>query len=342
MKKKRTIYNIAKELKVSPGTVSKAINNTGNISEKTRTKILDYIKEVGYVPSSSARMLKSTKSRTIGVIFSEELDIGLEHSFFASILQHFKSYVENKGYELTFIVTKLGHNKLSYLEWCQNKKVDGVYIVVGDYHDQGIHELIKGNIPVISTDMILDGLHTVISDNDQSIYNLLNYIKDSLKKSKIGMVVGPQQSKAFELRYQAFLKYHQKLNISIKKHHIVYSEGFGFTSGYQAALSLLQYKDDLPEVLFVSSDDISLGVIKALLEHNVNIPEDIQIIGFDDIPVAKYITPALTTIAQDRKLLGLTAGEKLISLIENPNYQVPEVTYIPTKIIERNSTRKSK
>lgn len=340
MKKRKTIYTIAKDLGVAPGTVSKVLNNTGSISEKTRKKVLDYIKEVGYVPTSSARMLKSTRSRTIGVIFSEELDIGLEHSFFASILQHFKSYIESEGYELTFIVTKLGDNKMSYLEWCRNKKVDGVYIVVGNYNDKGISELVKSDIPVISNDMILEGLHTVISDNDTSILNLINYITNDLGKRKIGMVVGPQQSKAFEQRYKAFIKHVSNLDLPIKDHHIVYSEGFGFTSGYQAALSLLANKDDLPEVLIVSSDDIALGVLKSFSEHNVLVPKEIQVIGFDDIPVSKYVTPSLTTIAQDRKALGRVAAQKLITLIENPDEKIDEITLIPTKIIIRESTLK--
>src|SRR5690606_31799732 len=130
--KKQNIYTLAKELDVSPGTISKVLNNTGKVSEATRIRILEYIEKVGYVPTMSARMLKSKSSKTIGVIFSEELNIRLEHPFFSSILQHCKTYVENEGYELSFIVTKFGKNRLSYLSWCMNKKVDGVYIVVGN------------------------------------------------------------------------------------------------------------------------------------------------------------------------------------------------------------------
>ena len=93
---KQTIYTIAAELGVSPGTISKVINDTGNVSIATRERIKKYIDAVGYVPASSARMLKSKRSYSIGVVFSEELHIGLEHSFFSSILQHFKTYVEKR------------------------------------------------------------------------------------------------------------------------------------------------------------------------------------------------------------------------------------------------------
>ncbi|PKK93030.1 MAG: LacI family transcriptional regulator, partial [Tenericutes bacterium HGW-Tenericutes-6] len=99
MTKKRTIYTIAEELKLAPGTISKVLNGTGNVSDHTRERVLHYIKEVGYVPASSARMLKSKRTYTVGVVFTEESDIGLEHSFFSSILQHFKTYLEKEGYE---------------------------------------------------------------------------------------------------------------------------------------------------------------------------------------------------------------------------------------------------
>ena len=89
------------------------LNRTGSVSQKTRERVLDYIATVGYVPASSARKLKSKRSYTLGVVFTEESNIGLEHSFFSSILQHFKTYSEQRGYELSFIVTKLGEHQMS-------------------------------------------------------------------------------------------------------------------------------------------------------------------------------------------------------------------------------------
>ncbi|MBN3490407.1 LacI family DNA-binding transcriptional regulator [Acholeplasma equirhinis] len=338
--KKQNIYTLAKELDVSPGTISKVLNNTGKVSEATRTRILEYIEKVGYVPTMSARMLKSKSSKTIGVIFSEELNIGLEHPFFSSVLQHFKTYVENEGYELSFIVTKLGKNRLSYLKWCMNKKVDGVYIVVGNYNDKGIEELIGSEIPVVSTDMVLKGLKAVVSDNDHAVKSILEYSVQKLNKKKIGMVVGPQQSKAFEQRFNAYKKYMNAFNLPINEKHIVYAQGFGFTSGYQATLNLLG-NEDLPEVLFVSSDEISLGVLKAFQDHKIDVPNQIQVIGFDDIPVARYVTPSLTTMMQDRKILGETAAKTLLSMIENPDTEVPDVTLIDTKLIKRESTKEA-
>ena len=334
---KRTIYDIARELNLSPGTISKVINKTGNVSDETRERVLAYIKKVGYVPATSARMLKSKKSYTIGVVFSEDLNIGLEHPFFASILQHFKKYVENEGYELSFIVSKLGNNQMSYYEWCMNKKVDGVYIVVGDNGDQGLHELALKNIPCVSTDILIPGIHAIVSDNRMGIIQSLDYVYQNGSSKTVGMIAGPQHSRAFLERYQAFIEYQNEQEHPINPKHIVFAESFGFTSGYQAAMKLLE--NPLPKVLLVGSDDIALGVLKALKDHNISIPKDIEIIGFDDIHFAKHFTPSLTTVKQDRERIATTAAKKLLQLINQPDRPVEEVIRIPVELMVRETTK---
>ncbi|PKK96671.1 MAG: LacI family transcriptional regulator [Tenericutes bacterium HGW-Tenericutes-3] len=340
MAKKRTIYDIASELGLAPGTISKVLNHTGNVSSKTRERVLSYIKQVGYVPTSSARMLKSRRTYTIGVVFTEESDIGLEHSFFSSILQSFKTYAENEGYELSFIVRKLGKNQLTYYEWCMNKRVDGVYIVVGDFNDQGLHEILESGIPAVSTDMFLPGLHTVVSDNDQGIRLTLEYIKNDLKKKHVAMVGGPVTSKAFVERLISFQKYTPIYKLQSSKEDIVLSESFGFTGGFNAVKQLMKQVKSRPEVILAASDDIALGVIKGLTSMGIKIPEEIQVIGFDDIAFAKHFTPSLTTIAQNRILLGQTAAKMLIHLIESPEDEIEEIITLPVELVERESTKR--
>lgn len=339
MSKKQTIYDIAQALNLAPGTISKVLNQTGNVSDKTRARVLSYIKEVGYVPNNSARMLKSKRTYTVGIVFTEESDVGLEHSFFSSILQNFKTFVETRGYELSFIVKKLGQHELSYLEWCVNKRVDGVYIVVGNYDDQGLYELINSHIPCVSNDMLVPGLHTVISDNDMGVRLSVEYIKNELHLQKIAFISGPKSSKAFNERIEAFkhyIKIHQLTQIG----DIMYAESFGFTSGYNAVKTLLSSTDDKPELIMVASDDLALGVMKGIHDSGLTVPSDIQIIGFDDIAFAKHFSPPLTTIKQDRKLLGETAAIRLIELIENPDDMMEEVVRLPVELIIRESTLK--
>jgi len=339
MKDKKTIYTIAKALELSPGTISKVLNQNGNVSEHTRERVLKYIKEVGYVPAKSARNLKSKRTFTIGVVFTEALNIGLEHAFFSSLLQHFKSYVERFGYELSFIVRRLGGHEMSYLEWCMNKRVDGVYIVTGNDQDQGLIELIDSHIPSVSNDLIFEGLHSVVSDNAQGVYLALDYIKNDLKKDRVAYISGPLKAKQFQERYQAYQTYIKKEGWHQEKSSVVFTESFGDTSGYRAVLEMMALIKERPDVIFVASDDIALGVLKGLRDLKINVPEDIQIIGFDDMPFAKHFTPTLTTIAQDRLNLGEMAAKILISKIEQPEVKLESLTRIPVKLIVRESTQ---
>ncbi len=342
MNGKKNIYTIAKDLNLSPSTISKVINSTGFVSQATRERVKNYIQEVGYVPTSSARMLKSKRTYTVGVVFTEESNVGLEHAFFSSILQHFKTYLEKEGYELSFIVKKLGKNQMSYYEWCMNKRVDGVYIVVGNYQDQGLYELVEKGIPCVSTDMILPNLKTVISDNDEGIRLSLEHVKHVINKQRVAMISGPKSSKAFNERVDAYSKYMKAFDLISEPGYLIYADSFGFTSGYQAVQKLLSTCSIRPEVILVASDDIALGVIKGIDDLKISIPNDIEIIGFDDITFARHFTPALTTIRQDTKLLGETAAKQLIQLIEYPSSELPDITRCPVQLIERQSTSRSK
>src|SRR5690554_1932254 len=337
--KKLTIYDISKTLKLSTSTISKVLNETGSVSIKTRQKILDYIKSVDYVPQASARMLKSKRTYTIGVVFTEESSVGLEHSFFSSILQHFKNEVEKEGYELSFIVSQLGKHKLSYREWCINKRVDGVYIVVGNYDDKGLYELIDSGIPCISNDMILPNLCTVISDNVKAMKTIMSYIKDDLKLTAVGYLSGPSKSKAFAERSKYFLEHASDYGFSVKPEWFAETTGFGFNSGYSKTLEMLD-KNNLPEILIVGSDDIALGTFKALKKEGIRVPEDIQLIGFDDTAFAQHFEVTLTTIRQDRKTMGETAARTLINIIEGNEESCKEIIKIPEKLIERETTIK--
>jgi LacI family transcriptional regulator len=186
--------------------------------------------------------------------------------------------------------------------------------------------------------MFLPGLHTIVSDNDQGIRISLDYVRSSLKKTKVALVCGPLSSKAFNERLAAYRKYMILMGFEQREDFIVYAESFGYTSGYNAIRQLIERAQDRPEVVLVASDDIALGVLKGLRDLQIRVPEDIQVIGFDDIAFAKHFTPSLTTIAQDRRLLGETAARRLIELIQNPDCEPEEITKLPVRLIEREST----
>lgn len=340
LKNKKTVYTIAQELNLSPSTISKVLNKTGSVSEQTRERVLAYVKEVGFVPTSSARILKSKKTYSIGVVFSDQIEVGLENSFYSSILQFFKAYVEKEGYELSFITTKLGRNKLTYYEWCRNKRIDGVYIVVGDESDKELIELIESGIPCVSTDMVYNQLSTITSDHQQGIYLAMDYAIHTLKVEKIATIVGPLSSISFSERLKAYQSYVKMHDLYQEKAYITYAPGFGQHSGEKAILNMMKQVIQKPELIIVGSDDLALGVLNGLSELKMKVPEDIQLIGFDDVTFARHFTPPLTTIRQDRKALGEHAAKQLITLMEQDQYNNKQTIKLPVTLIERQTTKK--
>jgi LacI family transcriptional regulator len=336
---KTTIYDVAKAMSLSPGTISKILHNNGNVSVETRTRVLEYIKEVGYVADTNARILKSKHSWTIGVIFADISLIGLEHPFFASIIQHFKNYVEKQGYELVFIVTKLGENELTYLEWCQNKKVDGVLIVSGNPNNKNIVELVESDIPSVSTDIIRPRLNSVLSDDYQGVSLGIEYAI-SLGMDKIACITGPLSTRAFSERLDAYDRILREKGLFDKYTAFQEAESFGFTSGFNATTKLLESVNILPQMILSFSDDLSFGVIRAIEAKGFHVPEDISVIGFDDIQFAKHFTPSLTTIRQDKILIAETAAKLLLENIQGKSEKRDIVIKIPVDLVIRNSTHK--
>lgn len=332
---RKNIVTVAKELNLAPSTVSKVLNNNGKVSQKTRDRVMAYVKEVGYFQDASARILKSKRSYTLGILFSDISLVGLEHPFFSSILQSFKNYVEKEAYEIIFVVSKVGEREMSYLEWCLTKKVDGVLLVSGNLNNPYIKELVASDIPCVSTDFIMPNLTTIISDNQQGIDLSVAYAK-SLKRSKIDMIAGPSTSIAFQLRMDRF---HEVMNKSKNPYFVIEAKGFGYQSGYDAAIRLLEQATRTPDYVIVGSDDLAFGAIRGFESKGFKVPDDISVIGFDDINFARIYSPALSTIRQDKKAIGEMAALKLIQMIQEKEPKKTEVIKIPVTLIERASTK---
>lgn len=335
---KKTIYDVAKAMNLSPSTISKILHNNSNASQTTKERVLQYVQEIGYVADTNARILKSKRSWTIGVIFSDISLIGLEHPFFASIIQHFKNYVERQGYEIVFIVSKLGNNELTYLQWCKNKKVDGVLIVTGNINNEMIIELVNSNIPCVSTDIIMPHLNSVLSNDFEGIELCINFaIQKGL--TKIACITGPLTSRAFSERLRAYDQIMNERKIPLRPHYYQEAESYGFNGGYQATMKLIEQVEEIPEIILSFSDDLAFGVIRALEEKGYRVPEDISVIGFDDITFAKHFTPSLSTIRQDRVCIAETAAKLLLQKMQQDEDQDEVVHMIPVELVLRGSTK---
>jgi len=334
-----TIYDIAKKAGCSSSTVSKALNNSTTISAKRREEIIAISKAMGYVPNSNARQLATKNSWSIGILFSEDLNIGLEHHFFSGVLQAFKTYVENLGYEVTFVSKKVGNQALSYLEWCKYKNVDGVFIVTVDVDDVNLEELTKSGIPIVTVDNGLIHVPTIISDNFQGTRMVLDYLRSRGAK-KIAHIAGPMRSFAAQERLKGYKEVLEKAGVKIDEKLIVEAHNFDYNSGKNALVQLLNQSGEVPDAIYAASDNIALGAIKALKELGYKVPEDVCVVGFDNIELTKYTSPSLTTISQNKVRIGREAAKHLISLINKEIESIPGIVKrVPVELIIRESTK---
>ncbi|MDT8862938.1 LacI family transcriptional regulator [Alkalihalobacillus sp. MEB130] len=332
-----TIYDIAKKTGFSITTVSKVLNNYSDVSEKTRKLILAAVEELDYYPSSSARTLTTKKSWTIGVVFIDTH--GMEHPFFNAVIESFRKKAEKSGYDLLFASNQIGNDPKTYIDHFQYRGVDGVVIFCSVDGDPEIEKLIKSKIPTVLIDLESRESSVVYSDNEYGSHLAVEYLH-SLGHEKIAHISGHKDLYVAVQRLNGFLNAMRKYNLDVPDDYIVDGGFFHYEGGQKAMRQLLKLKE-LPTAVYVAGDLMALGAISEIKKNGLNVPEDISVIGFDDIKMVEYTTPALTTLRQDTALMGKTAANLLIDQINNKTKQCMSVK-IPVHIIERESCRSIK
>jgi len=329
-----TIYDIAKRTGYSPTTVSKAFNNYSDVREKTREKILRTAQEMGYLPNAHARTLTTKKSWTIGVLFVENTGIGIRHPFFSAVIESFKKVAVAKGYALMFISKDVGGKQSGYLENCRIRGVDGVVVFLSDYEDPYFQELLESDIPTVVLDFETSKSHTVCSDNTAGAQMAVQYLA-SLGHRKIAHISGGTNTFPGEMRELGYMTAMKQQGLEVTESYIVAGAFYSRESGYDAMLELLKLPER-PTAVFASGDLLALGAIMAAKDNGLSVPMDISVIGYDDIDLAEYVTPALTTIRQDTEILGSRAADILLSSIEGGQVD-KEAILIPVELVERES-----
>ncbi|NLJ89829.1 MAG: LacI family transcriptional regulator [Clostridiales bacterium] len=317
-----SLKEIAARCNVSTATVSKALNNHSDISEVTKAKVQQVAREMGYFPNAAARSLKTNRTYNIGVLFEDEASSGLTHEYFAHILQHFKTAVEEKGYDLTFINKNIGHYKsMSYYEHCLYRNFDGVIIACIDFKDPEVIELINGKIPVVTVDYIFNNRSAILSNNADGVEQLVNYITD-MGHEKIAFIHGKDSAVTRE-RVGSFYRTTARRGIAIPDEYIRECAYLDSDGAARVTKELLQLNDK-PTCILYPDDFAALGGIMALREMGYEVPKDISVAGYDGLSLSRAISPKLTTLVQDTESIGKMAAKYLIDEIESPNIAYAE------------------
>lgn len=311
-----SLKDIAEVCKVSVATVSKALNNQSDVSEKTRRRIQQTAKDMGYYPNSAAKALKTNRTWSLGVLFVDEAQSGLTHDYFSHVLDSFKRTAEKKGYDITFInCCKTRENRMSYLEHARYRSFDGVVIACIDFQDPEVLELIDSEIPVVTIDHTFNNRTAIVSDNTGGMRELTTYI---LKKGhrRIAYIHGTA-SAVTRNRLTSFYKTMEDADVDVPDAYIREAAYRSVEEAYERTKELL-ILDQPPTCILYPDDLASIGGLNAIKEAGYRIPEDISIAGYDGIQLSQYLAPKLTTWKQDTEKIGCKAAKELISLIESP------------------------
>lgn len=317
-----TIRDVAKHAGVSITAASYALNGKGSISAATRKRILAAAEELNYHPNAFARNLKNRKTNTIGVFITR-----FGGSFYEEILEGIHEAVLKNDYEL--IVCPDSGPKRKILT---HRQVDGAIVFDTRVKNDIILRLASKSFPIVVLDRYLeaDYLFPLLLENRQGTKEVFYHLYNQGAR-KISFVSGASDSFDNRERKKAFLSEAGKNNITIQ----CYDGNFTEQSGYEAARIIID-SNELPEAVFCANDQMAIGFLKAMKARHLKAPDDIAVVGFDDIPIAKYMQPALSTVSASRFFWGESAATHLIDFLEKESSFQPH--RIPTQLIPRESS----
>jgi LacI family transcriptional regulator len=338
--KKATIKDIASYVGVSVTTVSNVINGKeGKVSAETIDKIQEAIKKFDYIPNLSARSLVNNKSKLIGVIIPQTEDckqLLLENPFYSEMVSNIEAKIRQNGYYMILSGVNKGS---SYLDVFVRWNLDGA-IIMGIYHEKFYEELKRVRIPIVMVDSYLndDYFCNVGIDDEYGGYLPTKYLIEKGHKN-IALVTGSiKKDGVTEKRFLGYKKALKEAGIYYNPEY-VFEKAVTYEHGFEAGNIITKKYKEITGV-FATADLIAAGVIGGAKQNGANIPEDLSVIGFDDIFISKMIVPPLTTVRQNIGEKGAKAAELVIDMIEKEGNDVSKEVILPLEIMERQSVRK--
>lgn len=332
------IKDIARLAGVSSATVSRVMNDSGYVSDKTREKVSSTIKKYDYVPNLTARSLSKKVSSYIGVVIPD-----IENEFFSKMTTGISTVAGSEEFNIQLLNSNENidiENK--FLQGIVGHDLAGLIIVpvASDniYCKEKLNSLKKQGLPIVLIDRDIDGLKlpSVFVDNISSSFEAVKVLIDEGHK-KIGIIKGAMNSKPGRERYKGYLKALEYAGIEINSKYIVQGN-FRLEGAYQACKRLLDLKDP-PTAIFSSNNFSTLGCIKAFNEKGLKLGEDISLIGFDDIEVLNILNFNLSAVRRQAKLQGMEAMKLILEMINGRDVNNKEII-IPSELILRGSEKR--
>lgn len=310
-----TIKDVAKAAGVSITTVSRVLNQYTDVNAKTRTKVLKVVEKLGYKPNAVARSLVMNRTRTIGLLVAELSRTRNAHHFMYDVICGVNDRAQELDYDLVlFSTSRTEQKRLTYMDYVNKRRVDGVLMIGMRLDNPYTREVIDASVPSVLIDLPLTGetCSYVMTDNVAGARMAVEHLL-SLGHSKIGFVNGHPQAAVSIDRLRGYQDALQAAGIEYDSSRVYYGD-FKSEDGVAGTDHLLQAHPELTAI-FYASDLMAIGAIKMLQGQGKSIPDDLSIVGFDDIDLSTLIEPQLTTIRQNRYEMGRVAADTVIRML---------------------------
>ena len=327
-----TVHDVARRAGVAPITVSRVINNSGYISDATRKRVETVIKEIGYVPNTLARGLRSKRTNTLALIVTD-----ITNPYFTLMARGVEDIAGDSNYTVIYCNTDESETKEEkYANILAQRQVDGVLLVPAGGNDRTIKFFESNGISVVVLDRRIPGVETdfVCSDSVDGA-KLLVKLLIRLGHKRIAIITG---TKSVSTSVDRVTGYKQALGeAGLSENELVYYGEFNLQSGYEITRQVMTQLPK-PTAIFGANNFILIGIIKALHDLKFNVPEDVSVVGFDDLPESMLVTPFLTVATQPAYEIGRLATELLLNRISGDLSKKCQELILHTEIIERKST----
>jgi LacI family transcriptional regulator len=330
------IRGVASHARVSIATVSRTINHVPSVDPVLAARVWKAVADLNYFPNTQARALVSGRSKLLGLIVSE-----ITNPFFPELIQEFETVAVARGYEI--LIGSTGYDRKK-MELCARRmlerKVDGVAIMTFGFEEFLLDRFIADDIPVIFMDVASNQPRSslIAVDYRAGIYEGVQHLA-VLGHRKIGFISGPLRLRSAEARKNAFVECMRQAGLTVEPSWAI--EGSHTLDGGRDAMQKILALPNWPTAIMCSNDVTAIGVQHALFEANLKVPDDFSLVGFDDVHLAEYTIPPLTTVRMSCKDLAQAAVTNLIANMDMPPGQRDEahsITMIPTRLIVRQTT----
>lgn len=327
------IIQVARRAGVSPATVSRVTNGRSTVAEHLAKRVWKAIEELGYTPNPQARALVSGRSRVLGLLISE-----ITNPFFPELMQSFEDVAGAHDFEVMVGSTNYNRERARiFIRRLVQRRVEGVAVMTFRAESHFLDELIAENIPLVTIDVSANAPRSLVLEVDyaQGIDEAVQHLA-LLGHRRIGFASGPMPHLTNVRRKDAFLRSVKKIGLPERNAPIFVGE-HTFEGGTQAADHFLRM-EQRPSAILCSNDIMAVGVLRVLAERGIRVPRDISVIGFDDIHLAEFVNPPLTTVRMSREELAHAAFRGLVQLCSEDSAQSRAPIHVGTNLVVRQST----